>query len=76
MPLHILQQGIRVNADTYIDVLKSIMKPWIDKVAAGRQYVFQQDSAPVHKDKKTYYYRLLILTLIDMQVLVTSSAYV
>lgn len=24
------------------------MKPWIDQVAAGRPYVFQQDGAPAH----------------------------
>ena len=29
------------------------MQPWMDKIAAGRPYVFQQDSAPAHKAKTT-----------------------
>ena len=29
------------------------MKPWIDRVAQGRSYVFQQDSVPAYKAKVT-----------------------
>ena len=47
------QQGLRVNVDGYIDVLKTTVKPWMDKVSAGRSYLFQQDSFPAHKAKKT-----------------------
>ncbi|UYV71391.1 hypothetical protein LAZ67_8002951 [Cordylochernes scorpioides] len=43
----------QMNADTYINVLETVVKPWMDMVAAGRKYVFQQDSAPAHKAKKT-----------------------
>ncbi|UYV84046.1 hypothetical protein LAZ67_X000971 [Cordylochernes scorpioides] len=53
MPPHFFEKGLRMNADTYINVLETIVKPWMDMVAAGRKYIFQQDSAPAHKAKKT-----------------------
>ncbi|UYV80082.1 hypothetical protein LAZ67_18001632 [Cordylochernes scorpioides] len=53
MPPHFFEKGLRMNADTYINVLETVVKPWMDMVAAGRKYVFQQDSAPAHKAKKT-----------------------
>ena len=49
MPPYFFPQGLRVNAAGYLDVLKAVVKPWIDKVSNGRPYVFQQDSAPSHK---------------------------
>ncbi|QQP40933.1 Uncharacterized protein FKW44_015148 [Caligus rogercresseyi] len=33
--------------------MKNAVKPWIDLVASGRPYVFQQDSAPAHKSRET-----------------------
>ena len=48
MPPYIFPQGLRVNAAAYIDVLKMVVKPWIDK-CNGRPYVFQWDSSPSHK---------------------------
>lgn len=34
--------------------LSSLMvKPWMDRIANGRPYVFQQDSAPAHKARTT-----------------------
>ncbi|UYV75798.1 hypothetical protein LAZ67_13001387 [Cordylochernes scorpioides] len=53
MPPHFFEKGLRMNADTYINVLETVVNPWMDMVAAGRKYVFQQDSAPAHKAKKT-----------------------
>ncbi|UYV63328.1 hypothetical protein LAZ67_2003761, partial [Cordylochernes scorpioides] len=53
MPPHFFEKGLRMNADTYINVLETVVKPWMDMVAAGRKYVFQQDSAPAHMAKKT-----------------------
>lgn len=53
MPPHFFEKGLRLNADAYIDVLDSVVKPWMDQVANGRDYVFQQDSAPAHKARKT-----------------------
>lgn len=49
MPPNIFLQGFTVNADKYIDVIKAVFKPWIDKVRNGRPYVFQQGSAASHK---------------------------
>ncbi|KAF2350023.1 hypothetical protein FHG87_019224 [Trinorchestia longiramus] len=46
-------QGLRFNADAYIETLQTSVKSWIDSVANGRAYVFQQDSAPSHKALKT-----------------------
>ena len=53
MPPHIFQQGLRLNADGYMDVLKTVVVPWMNRISAGRPYVFQQDSASAHKTKKT-----------------------
>ena len=48
MPPHFFETGLRVNAETYIDVLRDVVKPWMDGVAGGHPYVFQQDGAPAH----------------------------
>ncbi len=40
-----------VNATTYLNVLTTVVKPWIDDNFGGVQYTFQQDSAPAHKAK-------------------------
>ncbi|UYV68272.1 KDM2A [Cordylochernes scorpioides] len=53
MPPHFFEKGLKMNADTYINVPETVVKPWMDMVAAGRKYAFQQDSAPAHKAKKT-----------------------
>jgi inhibitor of nuclear factor kappa-B kinase subunit alpha len=53
MPPHFFEQGLRLNADGYVNVLQTVVKPWIDEVSDGRPYVVQQDSAPCHKAKKT-----------------------
>ena len=53
MSPHIFEEGLRVNQNVYQDVLATVVKPWIEEVAAGRPYVFQQDSAPAHTARKT-----------------------
>ena len=53
MPLFFFQRGLRVNASDYIQVLEDTVKPWMDRVANGRPYVFQQDSASAHKAQVT-----------------------
>ena len=40
---HIFEVGLKVNTKVYLDVLKSVVIPW----------VWQQDSAPAHKSKET-----------------------
>ena len=53
MPPHFFDEGLRIAAKDYIQVLETIVKPWMDQVANGREYVFQQDSAPAHKARIT-----------------------
>ena len=50
---HIFEVGLKVNTKVYLDVLKSVVIPWCNQVAGGRPWVWQQDSAPAHKSKKT-----------------------
>ncbi|QQP52271.1 Uncharacterized protein FKW44_004373, partial [Caligus rogercresseyi] len=47
MPPHFFLKGLRLDSEGYV------VAPWIKKVAAGRPYVFQQDSAPCHTSRKT-----------------------
>ncbi|QQP39549.1 Transposable element tcb2 transposase [Caligus rogercresseyi] len=44
MPPHFFDPKQKVNQEVYLE-------PWIDTVASGRKYTFQQDSAPAHKAK-------------------------
>lgn len=53
MPPYFFEKGLRVNSDEYIKVLRDVVVPWMNQVASGRPYVFQQDSAPAHASKKT-----------------------
>ena len=53
IPPHIFEVGLKVNTKVYLDVLKSVVIPWCNQVAGGRPTVWQQDSAPAHKSKKT-----------------------
>lgn len=48
---HFFNEGLRVIADSYI-VLQTVAKPWMEEVIAGKEYMFQQDSAPAHKARK------------------------
>ena len=45
--------GLRVTSNHYVGLLEEHVKPWMDKVANGRPYVFQQDSAPAHTARTT-----------------------
>ena len=49
VPLHIFEVGLKV----YLDVLKSVVIPWCNQVAACRPWVWQQDSVPAHNSKET-----------------------
>ena len=53
MPSHFFQGGLCVNTEVYIDIKRGVVKPWMDQVAGGRPYVFQQDGAPAHNAKVT-----------------------
>ena len=52
MPPHIFEVGLKVNTKVYLDVLKSVVIPWCNRVAGGRPWMWQQDSAQAHKSKE------------------------
>jgi len=45
---HFFQKEETVTEKIYLRILTRVVKPWIDTVAAGRPYVFQQDGTPAH----------------------------
>ena len=53
MPPFFFPKGLKINADEYLKVMNDVVKPWMDTVAGGRHYIFQQDGAPAHNAKKT-----------------------
>ena len=53
MPPHFFAEGLRLDTNGYIRVLSEVVRPWIDQAAAGRPFVWQQDSAPCHTSRKT-----------------------
>ncbi len=53
MPPHFFPKGRKINTQEYLTVLKEVVKPWMDEVAAGRPYIFQQDGAPAHNSRET-----------------------
>ena len=53
MPPHIFKVSLKVNTKLYLDVLKRVVNPWGNRVAGGRPWVRQQNSASVHKFKET-----------------------
>ncbi|KAK8372100.1 hypothetical protein O3P69_011810 [Scylla paramamosain] len=44
--------GLR-STEVYTEVVQTHVKPWIEEVAAGRPYVWQQGSAPCHTSRKS-----------------------
>ncbi len=53
MPPYWFPKGLKVGTEEYLEVMQRVVKPWIDQNFEGIQYVWQQDSAPGHKAKKT-----------------------
>ena len=53
MPPHIFKVSLKVNTKLYLDVLKRVVNPWGNRVAGGRPWMRQQNSASVHKFKET-----------------------
>ncbi|QQP51475.1 Transposable element tcb2 transposase [Caligus rogercresseyi] len=49
--------GEKISINVYLGVQKEVVKPWMDEKASGDvyngRYLFQQDSTPPHKAKKT-----------------------
>ena len=53
MPPHVFEAGLKVNTEVYLNVLATVVKPWMDGIAGGSPYVWQQDGAPAHTAKAT-----------------------
>ncbi|KAL1115518.1 hypothetical protein AAG570_007547 [Ranatra chinensis] len=53
VPPHFFQEGLRSTSDGYVELLNTVVKPRIRRVADGRPYVRQQDSASRHTSGKS-----------------------
>ena len=53
MPSHFFREGLRLNSDAYLELLVTIVKPWITRVANDWRCVWQQDSTPFHTSGKS-----------------------
>ena len=43
-----------MNSYVYVELLFTVVKPWITRVTNGGPYVWQQDSAPYHTSGKSH----------------------
>ena len=53
---NLVPEGFRLGANGYIEALRDTLIPWMRQVAHNRRdvpWIFQQDSAPAHRAKKT-----------------------
>ncbi|XP_059097596.1 uncharacterized protein LOC131891917 [Tigriopus californicus] len=53
MPPYWFPKGLKINTEEYLKVMRKVVKPWLDATYPLGNYVWQQDSAPAHKAKKT-----------------------
>lgn len=51
-PLIFIPEGVKVNQDVYLDMLRQKVLPWINSQQWEHSYLFQQDGAPSHTAKK------------------------
>lgn len=51
-PRHIVEQGPSLNLDGYFEMLNTVVKSWLARVPAGRQYTCEQDTAPWYTYRK------------------------
>ncbi|KFM77814.1 Transposable element Tcb2 transposase, partial [Stegodyphus mimosarum] len=42
-----------IGSGGYVELLNTVVKPWITRVAKGRPYVWEQNSAPCHTSGKS-----------------------
>ena len=49
MPLHYFREGLRLNSDDYVELLITVVKPWITRVANGSR--IQPPATPLGKVK-------------------------
>jgi len=48
MPPHFFKKRETITKEVYVEILRTTVKSWMEDVAAGRPYIFQQDGAPAH----------------------------
>ena len=53
MPPHIFPKGLRIKTDDYINLMRTVVIPWIHGIIRDRPWVWQQDSAPCHTSRKS-----------------------
>jgi inhibitor of nuclear factor kappa-B kinase subunit alpha len=52
-PLVFIDQGVKINREVYMDMLREHLLPWAEDVFGEDDWCFQQDSAPAHKANET-----------------------
>ena len=52
-PPYFFPQGLKINAQVYMKVLRTHVLPWLKKTYPGGNYIWQQDSAPAHRANVT-----------------------
>jgi len=45
---HFFKKGETVIKEVYLRVLMDVVKLWMETVASGKPYIFQQNGAPAH----------------------------
>lgn len=53
MPPYWFPKGLRVGSKEYLEVLQTVVKPWLDATYPEGNYVWQQDGAPGHNANVT-----------------------
>lgn len=53
MPPHVFPQGLRLNSNGYVELLCTVVKPWVGRAAARQPYIWQQNSTPCHTADKS-----------------------
>ncbi len=50
---HWFEKGVKVNTEECVRVFETVVEPWLAKNYPMGGYIFQQDSAPSYKSRKT-----------------------
>ncbi len=53
MPLSIFPHNLRLSTEACLKCLKEVVLTWIERMAAGRPKVWQQNSALCHTSRRT-----------------------
>jgi len=53
MHLDIFEARLKITTEVHLDVLTTVVKPWMDKVSAGRLYILLQGGTPAQTSHMT-----------------------